>query len=264
MASPQYQYILYEVKNKLAKITLNRPRKKNAIKLDMMAEITDALNQASKDDNVVVCLLTGAGDFYCSGNDLTNFQDQQDRGGSMEENLKYGSDLLESFVRAFIDFPKQLIAAVNGPAVGIAVTTLGLVDVVYASDKATFNTPFTTLGQCAEGCSSYTFSKIMGPSLASEVLYFGRKLTAQDAKRCGLVADVFPAGSFRDEVDRRVNEYAKLPPKTLMAAKKLCRDVDRARLHQAVTSELKTLNVLWVSEECMQGVMNFLMRKSKL
>ncbi|PIK58037.1 hypothetical protein BSL78_05016 [Apostichopus japonicus] len=216
MASPQYQYILYEVKNKLAKITLNRPRKKNAIKLDMMAEITDALNQASKDDNVVVCLLTGAGDFYCSGNDLTNFQDQQDRGGKV--------------LFVFHRFPKQLIAAVNGPAVGIAVTTLGLVDVVYASDKATLRI--------------YTYRTVCRGLFILHLL--------QDH------------GSILGIIDRRVNEYAKLPPKTLMAAKKLCRDVDRARLHQAVTSELKTLNVLWVSEECMQGVMNFLMRKSKL
>lgn len=262
MGSPPYQYILYELENGLARITLNRPKKKNAIKFEMMAEITNALKRAEKDENVVICMLTGAGDFYCSGNDLTNFQNPV--GGSLEEGLKFGSELLENFLKAFIDFPKQLIVAVNGPAVGVAVTTLGLADVVYASDTATFETPFTTLGQCAEGCSSYTFSKIMGNSLASEVLYFGRKLSAQEAKSCGLISDVFPSSTFRDEVERRVRNYATLPPKMLMAAKKLCRDGERARLHQAVKSELETLNVLWVSEECMNGVMNFLMKKSKL
>ena len=74
-----------------------------------------------------------------------------------------------ALVSAFIDFPKPLIAAVNGPAIGIATTTLGLCDFVYASENAWFYTPFTELGLCPEGCSSVTFPQIVGPIRASDV-----------------------------------------------------------------------------------------------
>lgn len=77
--------------------------------------------------------------------------------------------VLRSFVGSFIDFPKPLIAAINGPAVGISVTILGLFDIVYATDRATFHTPFMELGQSPEGCSSFMFPRIMGPSLVSVV-----------------------------------------------------------------------------------------------
>ncbi|KAL7984531.1 hypothetical protein Chor_003101 [Crotalus horridus] len=113
------------------------------------------------------------------------------------------------FVEHFIDFPKPLIAVVNGPAVGISVTLLGLFDIVYASDRATFFTPFSNLGQSPEGCSSYTFPKIMGVT-------------------------------------------------------KLMRNVEKEKLYEVNSQECECLIERWLSEECMNAVMSFMQKKSKL
>ena len=93
-------------------------------------------------------------------------------------------------MKAFIDFPKPLVVLVNGPAVGISVTVMALCDAVYATDRATFHTPFTILGQSPEGCSTVTFPQAMGHAHASEMLLFNKKITASEAKERGIVSEV--------------------------------------------------------------------------
>ncbi|XP_035751801.1 enoyl-CoA delta isomerase 2 isoform X2 [Egretta garzetta] len=154
-----YETILVTTKNNITKIMFNRPDRKNAINHKMYREIIKALEEAGKDD-CTIAVITGNGDYYSSGNDLNNFTNIQP--GEMEKMAKDGALLLKEFVGHFIDFPKPLIAVVNGPAIGICVTVLGLCDIVYASDRATFHSPFSQLGQSPEGCSSYLFPKIMG------------------------------------------------------------------------------------------------------
>ncbi|XP_049862521.1 enoyl-CoA delta isomerase 2-like isoform X3 [Schistocerca gregaria] len=142
-------------------ITINRPNKKNAFSRKMYEGVTQILNDAAHNDEVSIVAFTGAGDYYSSGNDLSGYSDYE--GASTGFNAKT-TDTVKNMVTAFIDFPKILVAVVNGPAIGIAVTKLGLCDIVFASEKATFRTPFTILGLCAEGCSTYTFPRIMGTS----------------------------------------------------------------------------------------------------
>ncbi|CAG7831911.1 unnamed protein product, partial [Allacma fusca] len=84
----------------------------------------------------------------------------------------------------------------NGPALGISATTLGLCDIVFASEKAYFKTPFTTLGLSPEGCSSYLFPKIMGYAKANRMLYFSEPMSSQEALSVGLVTEIFPDDLF--------------------------------------------------------------------
>lgn len=245
----------------ITKITLNRPGKKNAITTQMYNEIMLALKAAGEDDSAIT-VFTGTGDYYCSGNDLTNFTNIPPSG--VQEMAKNSAIMLRDFVGCFIDFPKPLVAVVNGPAVGISVTLLGLFDVVYASDRATFHTPFSHLGQSPEGCSSYLFPKIMGPAKAAEVLLFGKKLTAGEACAQGLVTQVFPDSTFQGEVWAQLKAFAKLPPESLRLSKVLMRQSEREKLHAVNAEECRLLQSRWLSDECMNAVMGFLSQRARL
>lgn len=252
--------ILVTSEGGITKITFNRPSKKNAITFQMYQDIILALKNASTDDTVIT-IFTGAGDYYCSGNDLTNFTSAS---GGMEEAANKGAEVLREFVNTFIDFPKPLVAVVNGPAVGISVTLLGLFDAVYASDRATFHTPFSHLGQSPEACSSYTFPKMMGSAKAAEMLLFGKKLTAREAWAQGLVTEVFPESTFETEVWTRLKTYAKLPPNSMRISKELIRKNEKEKLHAVNEEECTTLRARWLSEECINAIMSFVTRKPKL
>ncbi|XP_062235334.1 enoyl-CoA delta isomerase 2, mitochondrial [Platichthys flesus] len=259
-SGPSYNTLLVTTEDNITFIRLNRPAKKNAITTEMYNEIIAALEQAARDDSVLT-VFTGAGDFYCSGNDLNNFQLQ---GGGVEEMARQGAELLRKYVRAYIDFPKPLVAAVNGPAVGVSVTVLGLFDLVYATERATFHTPFSQLGQSAEGCSSYTFPKMMGSAKASEMLLFNKKLTSSQACELGLVTEVFPDSSFHSEVWTRLKTYAKLPPQSLAFSKQLIRSMEKERLYAVNDAEVECLRERWTSEECANAIMSFFTAKAKL
>ncbi|CAG05340.1 unnamed protein product, partial [Tetraodon nigroviridis] len=260
-AAGSYETLLVSREENITTITLNRPAKKNAITNQMYNEIIAALEEAAKDDSAIT-VFTGAGDFYCSGNDLTNFSKIPEDG--IKAMAERGGELLRKYVKAYIDFPKPLVAVVNGPAVGISVTVLGLFDLVYATDRATFHTPFTQLGQSAEGCSSYTFPKIMGNAKASEMLLFNKKLTAAEASRLGLVTEVFSDSSFQSEVWSRLKSYAKLPPKGLLFSKLLIRSTEKERLHAVNDAEVERLVERWTSDDCVNAIMSFFQNKAKL
>ena len=99
---------------------------------------------------------------------------------SDENGVENARLILDDFVSAFVEFPKPLVALCNGPAIGIAATTVGLCDLVWASDSAYFLCPFTKIAQSAEGCSSETFPKIMGNAVANEMLVANTKLTVEE------------------------------------------------------------------------------------
>uniref|UniRef100_A0A914WGQ5 Uncharacterized protein n=1 Tax=Plectus sambesii TaxID=2011161 RepID=A0A914WGQ5_9BILA len=202
-------------------IRINRPAKKNAVTPSMYAEITRLLKEASNDSEVLLTALTGTGEYFSSGSDL-----------SRPEGAPDGNDNpFYSYVSALIDHSKPLIALVNGPAIGAAVTVLALFDQVLASDNATFFIPFAQLGITPEACSSYTFPLLMGHQRAASMLLFAEKFSVQQALAVGLVNRVIVDKHFRRESNEFLRSIAKLPHQAIVEGKKLMRGDVRTHLH---------------------------------
>ncbi|XP_077274150.1 enoyl-CoA delta isomerase 2 isoform X2 [Temnothorax americanus] len=246
-------FILSSLKNGIQKVVLNKPAKKNALSPQMYKELTMLLNESAENNEVMVFALTANGDFFSSGNDLI---------ASMEFTLSSALVITKEFIDAVIMYPKLLIAVVNGPAIGIATTILGIFDIVYASDKAYFQTPFSSLGLVAEGCSSYTFPRLLGHSKAGEMLYLGYKMNAQEANQYGLVSKVYNHDSL-EEVWNYLNMISTLSSQSILATKRLCK-WNKEILLKVNTEEMKELKNLIESPELSERMSSFLTRKNKL
>jgi enoyl-CoA hydratase/carnithine racemase len=190
-------------KNGVALIRFNRPQKYNAWAPEMMREMKAALLRAAADEAITSAILTGTGTYYCAGVDFSSQLGLTLPSTLREVAEQDNYDLFD----AFITFPKPLFAAVNGPAIGAAVTSATLCDAIVASDTATFHTPFRALGITPEGCSSFHFPRLIGEKGAKLMLEEGKKLTATEAFELGLASEVVEGGS--DKLIERAQAVAE-------------------------------------------------------
>jgi enoyl-CoA hydratase/carnithine racemase len=183
-----YQEILYAVEGHVLTITLNRPEKLNAFTGRMMVEVIDALDRADADDDVRAIIFTGAGRAYCAGADLSAGSgtfDSRERSADVGiEGMRDGGGRVT--LRLY-DCKKPVIAAINGPAVGVGVTMTLPMDIRLASNDARFGFVFARRGICMEAASSWFLPRLVGPSQALEWVYTGRVFPASEALAGGLV-----------------------------------------------------------------------------
>lgn len=171
--------------------------------------------------------------------------------------------MLQKYIGKFIDFPKILIGFINGPAVGISVSTLGLFDGVYASSNSTFSLPFTRTAQSAEGCSSFIFPTLMGSLHAKDLLLFDKKLTAKEALQRGLVTKIIDEKYFNEEKDKICQHILSLPKGSLLTSKSLLQKWNKDKLHEINAEEVETLKQRWLTEEFVQAMMEFMRGRKK-
>ncbi len=183
--------ILYDVKDRVATVTLNRPDKLNAFTTRMRDGLIDTFTRADDDDAVRVVIVTGAGRAFCAGADLSAGPATFDyaRRGVQDEERRDGGGRVALRIYSL---KKPVIAAVNGPAVGVGVTMTLPMDIRIASSAARFGLVFARRGIVPEACSSWFLPRVVGLSQAAEWLYTGRVFGAAEALAGGLVSRVVP------------------------------------------------------------------------
>jgi len=193
MDSPE---ILYDVADRVATITLNRPDKLNAFTRRMRDELIESFGRADADDQVRAVIVTGAGRAFCAGADLSGGGatfDYAKRGDAGQEDRRDGGGRVSLSIFAL---KKPVIAAINGPAVGVGATMTLPMDIRIASSAAKFGFVFARRGIVPEACSSWFLPKVVGVSRAAEWLYTGRVFGADEALAGGLVSRVVAPGDL--------------------------------------------------------------------
>jgi enoyl-CoA hydratase/carnithine racemase len=181
-----FEQLQYEVEAQILTITLNRPEMLNAFTLVMMSELIEAFDRADEDDDVRAIIVTGAGRGFCAGSDLSAGADSFDNEQRLEEHRDSGG---RTTLRIF-ESKKPVIAAINGPAVGIGITMTLPMDIRLASEKAKMGFVFARRGITPEACSGWFLPRAVGISRALEWVMSGRVFGAQEALEGGLVSRV--------------------------------------------------------------------------
>ncbi|CAK9802223.1 Chromodomain Y-like protein 2 [Anthophora quadrimaculata] len=225
---------------------------RNALTLQVIQEFRETLSILKKDDDCRVVLLTSTGSSFCEGIELSMLlhSNKEERRIHAQEM----ADAVKDFIKCLASFNKPIVAGVQGAAVGLGVTMLPLFDLVIASDKATFSTPYGKLGQIAEGAAVFTLSHILGSAITSELLLGGRTLTASEALRAGLVTRVLWPDRFQVELLPTLKAMSEQSSQSMEATKALLRHSLRKKLDAALQSETYLLIQHWCSAECQTAI----------
>lgn len=222
------QDILVHAEAGVMTLTLNRVERKNSLTSDMYGALADALARAKDDAAVRVVLIQGHETVFCAGNDIGDFLDKPPAG---EDSPVF------RFLRGIAGFPKPLLAAVSGPAVGVGTTMLFHCDLVYAGDNAAFSMPFVNLGLCPEAASSLLVPQMLGYHRAAEALMLGEPFMAEAALEVGLVNRVLPPTEVNGYANAQARKLAAKPITSLVETKRLMKKSQQAAVLQQMADE---------------------------
>jgi enoyl-CoA hydratase/carnithine racemase len=259
------QQVLYDARDRIATITLNRPERLNALAEIMERELRDAMQAAAEDREVRVIVLTGAGRGFCAGGDVTGF-------GNVvpEDVIRRGQQPFDANRRAdyqtrcswFPAIPKPIIAMVNGPTAGLGLLYALFCDVRFAAEEAVFTTAYSRRGISAEFGMAWILSKIVGHANALELLLSGRKVAGPEALRLGLVHQVYPGDQLAEATRAYAREMADfVSPRSTRGIKEQVYDVPFQTLAEAVVSANQDLLVSNRCNDFREGTASFLEKR---
>ncbi len=258
----EYEQIRLDIVDRIATITLDRPDRLNAFTGQMVRELIDVFDRTDQDDEVRVVVVTGAGRGFCAGADLESGGDTFDteaQGRSLSHINRDGGGQVT--MRIF-DSLKPVIAAINGPAVGIGITMTLPMDLRFAAESAKIGFVFTRRGITLEAASSWFLPRLVGMSQAAEWCYTGRVMTATEAGRGGLV-QVVPDDELLDRVYELAREIAvhAAPVSAAVTRRLLWRGLTFDHPMQAHRADSRAIQSLGRSADAVEGVTSFLEKR---
>lgn len=241
-----------EVQGNVIIIRLNRADKKNALTGDMYHGISDALDRLENEAELRAALITGTRDCFTAGNDLVDFLNSSGIGGDSP---------VARFLRTLPNLSKPIVAAVNGPAVGVGTTMLMHCDLVYAAPGSKFQMPFVNLGLCPEAGSSLLVSQLVGYRRAAELLMLCELFDADTAKAMGFVSEVIDADQYQDYALQKAQQLAKLPPRSVRVTKQLLREGNKESLKAIMALEEQYFSEMLEGAEAKEAFSAFLEKR---
>ena len=267
------QETLYHVAGRVATITLNRPDKLNAWTAIMEGEVRAAIEEAERDENVRVIVLTGAGRGFCAGADMSLLSAVAEKGLDEARRAQatqpaYGSREAgrADFGKKYSYFPgvtKPVIAAINGPVVGLGLVITLYCDLRLASDSARFGTAFAQRGLIAEYGMAWMLPRLVGHANALELLFTARMIDAAEALRMGLVNQIYPQAAFLESVQKYAMDLAaNVSPRSLRVIKRQVYDAMFQTLAESFESSEQEMLASLKSEDFKEGVAHFIEKRA--
>ncbi len=251
-----YEHILFEVKDGIATLTLNRPEVYNAFNEKMSFEVIDALKKCRKDEAVRVVVITGAGKAFCSGQDLKDIKDRPGR--SLGESVK---NRYNPMIRLICETPKPFIARLNGVAAGAGASLALACDYVVASEKAALIEVFINVGLVLDSGSSYFLPRMVGLKRAFEFATQATRIPAQRALELGMVNKVVPPETLDEATAEVATYYAQAPTGAVGMIKKLLHMSFHNDLQKMLEMEYYYQEIAGRSDDYREGVAAFVEKR---
>ncbi|MBI1306328.1 MAG: 2-(1,2-epoxy-1,2-dihydrophenyl)acetyl-CoA isomerase [Bacteroidetes bacterium] len=252
-----FSSILYEKKGRAAYITLNRPDVYNAFDDSQSYELQDALKTASRDNEVRVIVLTGAGKAFCSGQDLKAIAGSKNR--SLRDSL---DKRYNPIITAMREMPKPIIGMINGVAAGAGCSLALACDFIVASEKASFIEVFINVGLVLDSGSSYFLPRLVGSARAFEMSTMGTKVPAQQAMEWGMINRVVASEELESETAKVVAYYENAPTKAIALMKRMLNKSFNSDLATMLEYEACCQEIAGKSEDYQEGVKAFNERRT--
>jgi len=251
-----YQNLIFDNNDGVVRISLNRPAVHNALSLDLIGEITAAIQEAEKDPTVRVVVLTGEGDkAFCSGADLKTAMES---GKSAGEMLRDGYNPM---IEALRNIPKPVICRLNGLAVGAGCSLALACDLVISSEEAYLSQMFVQIGLMPDAGASFFLPRLVGMARAFELASTGRKVYAPEAVQIGLINKSVSREKLDEAVEEAVSYYHNAPTVAIGAMKKVLNKSFESNLSEILNLEMENQDMLYKTSDAGEGISSFLKKK---